>query len=109
MQIQKLLAVTLLTLSFSAAADFVTVTEAYEVTVSDLTMPVNEVGTLKFKQCDDCEWQTVLVNGSTLYVLNGTNVALNEFKVQISGANNKTATVLHHLESNRITAVKIRL
>ena len=109
MQIQKLIAVILLALSFSATADFVTVTEAYEVAASNLTMPVNEVGTLKFKQCDDCEWQTVMVNGGTQYVLNGANVALNEFKVQIAGANNKTVTVLHHLESNRITAVKVRL
>lgn len=109
MQIQKFMAVILLTLSFSATADFVTVTEAYEVTVSNLTMPINEVGTLKFKQCDDCDWQTVMVNGSTRYVLNGANVQLNEFKQQIAGVNSKTATVLHHLESNRITAVKIRL
>lgn len=109
MQIQKLSAVILLALSFSATADFVTVTEAYEVHASNLTMPVNEVGTLKFKQCDDCEWQTVMVNGGTRYVLNGNNVSLNVFKGQIAGANNETFTVLHHLESNRITAVKVRL
>ncbi len=109
MQIQKLMAVILLALSFSASADFTTVTEAYEVDVSNLTMPVNEVGTLKFKQCDDCEWQTVMVNGGTRYGLNGSDVSLNEFKGQIAGANNETITVMHHLESNRITAVKVRL
>ena len=109
MQIQKLMAVVLLALSFSATADFTTITEAYEISVSNMTMPVNQGGTLKFKQCNDCEWQTVLVNSGTQYVLNGANVGLAEFKQQIAGANNKTATVLHHLESNRITAVKIRL
>ena len=109
MQIQKLLAVLLLALSFSATADFVTVTEAYEVAADNLTMPVNEGGTLKFKQCDDCDWQTLLVNGGTRYLFNGTDVSLNEFKDHIAGAGSKTVTVMHHLESNRITAVKIRL
>lgn len=109
MHIPKLIAVVLTGLSFSAIADFTTVTEAYEVAVSHLTMPVNEGGTLKFKQCDACEWQTLLVSSSTQYVLNGVNVELDEFKVQIAGASGKVATVLHHLESNKITAVKIRL
>ena len=109
MQIQKFIAVIFLGLSLSATADFVTVTEAYEVRVSNLTMPVNEGGTLKFKQCNDCEWQTVLVNSGTQYVLNGANVGLTEFKQQIAGVSNDTVTVLHHLESNRITAVKVRL
>lgn len=109
MQFHKLIAVILLALSFSATADFVTVTEAYEIDASNLTMPVNEVGTLKFKQCDDCEWQTVMVSGGTRYVLNGSNVSLNEFKSQIAGENDEIITVLHHLESNRITAVKVRL
>ena len=109
MQIQKLMAVVLLALSFSATADFVTVTEAYEVSTDNLTMPVNEGGTLKFKQCDGCEWQTVLVNSGTRYVLNGVDVSLSEFKAQIAGVVEDTVTVLHHLESNRIKAVKVRL
>ena len=41
--------------------------------------------------------------------LNDRDVELTEFKERIAGARNETATVLHHLESNTITAVKIRL
>ena len=109
MHIPKLFAVALIGLSFTASADFTTVIEAYEVATGDLTMPVNEGGTLKFKQCDECEWQTLLVTSSTHYVLNGVNVELNEFKQQLAGAGDRIVTVLHHLESNKITAVKIRL
>ena len=109
MHIPKLIAVVLIGLSFSAVADFTTVTEAYEVASGNLTMPVNEGGTLKFKQCDDCAWQVLLVTSSTRYVLNGADVALNEFKDQIAGAGDRTVTVMHHLETNRITAIKIRL
>lgn len=112
MHIRKLLALVLLGLSVSAAADFTTVTEAYEVNVSDLTMPLNVGGTLKFRQCAECELQTLLVNSSTNYVLNGSYVALQDFKDALAGISDpsaETATVLHHLESNVISAVKIRL
>ena len=109
MHFPKLVALIFLGISASAAADFITVTAAYEIDTSNITMPVNEGGTLKFKQCDDCEWETVLVNAGTRYVLNGANVPLSEFKEQLEDVDEDTVTVLHHLESNRITAVKIRL
>ena len=112
MHIPKFIALVLVALSFSAAADFTTVTEAYEVNTNDLTMPINEGGTLKFRQCADCELQTLLVNSSTNYVLNGSYVSLQDFKdalASISDPIGDTATVLHHLESNMITAVKVRL
>ncbi len=109
MHIRKLLAVVLLGLSLSAAADFTTITEAYEVAVGDLRMPRNTGGTLTFKQCSDCELQTLLVTSKTRYVLNDRDVELAEFKERLAGARNKTATVMHHLESNIITAVMVNL
>ncbi len=109
MHIPKLIALVLIGLSFSATADFTTLTEAYEVDVSELRMPRNAGGTLTFRQCADCESLTLLVNSRTRYVLNDRDVELTEFKERIAGARNETATVLHHLESNTITAVKIRL
>ena len=112
MQIRKLLVLGFLGLSLSAAADFTTVTAAYEVKVSDMTMPINEVGTLKFKQCAECETQTLLVNSSTNYVLNGNYVSLADFKDALAGISDPSseiATVLHHLESNVITGIKVRL
>jgi hypothetical protein len=112
MHIRKLLAIVLLGLSLSAVADFTTITAAYEVAVSDLRMPLNEGGTLKFRQCAECAWQTLLVNSSTVYVLDGNSVQLAEFKEQlesIADPSAETATVLHHLESNVITGIKVRL
>ena len=112
MHIRKLFALVLVGLSFSAIAGFTTITAAYEVKVSDMTMPINEGGTLKFRQCTECELQTLLVNSSTNYVLNGSYVALQEFKDALAGINDpstETATVLHHLESNIITGIKLKL
>ena len=112
MHMPKLFALVLMGLSFSASADFTTITAAYEVRVSDMTMPLNEVGTLKFRQCAECELQTLLVNSSTVYVLDGNSLQLADFKDQldsIEDPSTETATVLHHLESNIITGIKLKL
>ncbi len=112
MHLRKLLVLVLLGLSLAAAADFRTITEAYEVDLSDLRLPGSENGTLTFKQCSDCEAQTLRVTGKTRYLINDRDFALAEFKEQLKGVRNRkteAATVMHHLESNTITAVKVWL
>jgi len=108
MHIRKLLALVLIGLSLSAAADFTTITEAYEVKSSDLRLPRNTGGTLTFKRCTECDSQTLLVNGRTRYIVDGRDVQLTEFKERMAGVRDEIVTVLHHLESNTITAIKVR-
>ncbi len=112
MQLRKLLVLVLLGLSLAAAADFRTITEAYEVYLSDLRLPGSENGTLTFRRCPSCEAQTLRVTGKTRYVVNDRGVALAEFKNQLRRVRNRNAvaaTVMHHLESNTITAVSVKL
>ncbi len=112
MRIRKLLVLVLLGLSLAAAADFRTITEAYEVALSDLRLPGSENGTLTFKQCSDCKAQTLRVTGKTRYLINDRDFALAEFKEQLKHIRNRkdqNVSVLHHLESNTIKAVKVRL
>ncbi|MFQ5548098.1 MAG: hypothetical protein ACE5FV_07400 [Woeseia sp.] len=112
MPIQKLLVPGLLALSLSAAADFTTITEAYEVAVSDMRLPQHSGGTLTFRQCAECESQTLFATSGTRYVLNDRDVDLTELKKRLALVTNprdKTATVMHHLESNTITAISVRL
>ncbi len=112
MHIRKLLILVLLGVSLSAAADFTTITAAYEVAVSNLRLPGSENGTLTFKQCSDCEAQTLRVSGKTRYVLNDRDFALAEFKEQLKRVRNRkdqNVSVLHHLESNTITAIEVNL
>ena len=109
---RKLLGLVLLGLSVSAAADFTTITESYEVALIDLRLPGSEYGTLTFKRCSDCEIQTFRVTGKTRYLVNNRDVALVEFKkqlVNVRNRRNKGVAVLHHLESNTIQAVKVQL
>jgi len=112
MRIRQMLAVILLGVSLSAAADFKTITQAYEVALGDLRLPANTGGTLAFKQCPKCDAQALRVKSSTRYVLNGRTVTLQRFKERLSVVKNSddvAATVLHHLESNTITGVKVRI
>lgn len=112
MHIQKYLALALLGLSLQAAADFSTITQAYEVPLSDLRLPGNASGTLGFRSCSECAPQTIRVKSNTRYVLNGRTVTLEKFKSKldgIQGHRDVAATVLHHLESNVITGIKVRL
>ena len=112
MHSRKLLALVFLALSLSAAAEFRTITEAYEVDLSVLRLPGSENGTLTFKQCSDCDAQTVRVTVNTLYLINDRDFALAEFKDQLSRIRNKKdqySSVLHHLESNTIKVVKVWL
>lgn len=112
MRIRKYLALALLALSLPAAADFTTVTQAYEVALSDLRLPGNAHGTLGFRECSECDSQTIRVQGSTRYVLNGRTVTLEKFRSELDAIRRNrdvAATVLHHLESNVITGVKVRL
>ena len=110
MHSRKLLVLVLLGLSLAAAADFRTITEAYEVDLSDLRLPGSENGTLTFRPCSDCEAQTLRVNGKTRYLINDRDVALAEFKAQLKGVRirkEQNVAVLHHLESNTIKAVEV--
>lgn len=110
MHIQKLLVLVLLGLSLSAVAGFTTITEAYEVAVRDLRLPRYEGGTLTFKQCADCEAQTVRVTQGTRFVINGHSVKLKEFRKSLSQVSNRadeSVIVLHHLESDTVTSVSV--
>ena len=112
MRSQKLLVLVLLGLSLAAAAEFRTITEAYEVDLIDLRLPGSEYGTLTFKQCFDCDPQTLRVTGKTRYVVNDRDYTLAEFKEQLKLVRSRkyrSVAVLHHLESNTIKAIKVWL
>jgi hypothetical protein len=101
----------LLCFGVPAAAEFVLVAEAHEVALRDLRLPGNANGTLSFKPCETCDYQTVRVTAATEYEANGRLYPLQEFRGQLENVRNPagvTATVLHHLESDTIKAVRVK-
>jgi hypothetical protein len=96
----------------TSAAEGVVIERAYEVALSDFRAPPTTNSAASFKTCADCELLTVRVTPRTRYVLSNESVELKDFRRGISRARKRedvTITVLHHLESDTITAVTIDL
>ena len=112
MQIRRLLVLTILGLSLSAAADFRTTMEVWEVELVNLRLPGTVSGTLSFSDCTDCETQTIRVTAATRYVVNGRDVMLADFRKTVSRITNRKDTIIdvyHDLESDTITRVRVKL
>ncbi len=112
MKLKVLITAALLSLALPAAADFKIVAEAYEVALSDLRLPRAHGGTVAFKECDACEYMRIRIGADMTYSLNGKSVSLKQFREALAGVANREdqpVTVLHHLERNQVTALRVNL
>lgn len=120
MRIQNSLIATIATaivvagVSGAAIADqsraFTVVVKAHEVQLTGLRLPANSNGTLGFKPCNDCDYETVRVTPATRYEANGQNLVLDDFRsavARITDRANTAVTVKQHLESDTITVVRV--
>ena len=63
-----------------------------------------------FKKCEQCDYITRLTTPATRWVINNKSLTLDEFKsglVRGTDRNNDYVTVIHHVESDRVTEVAI--
>jgi len=112
MNIRTLLVFALLSLSFSAAAEFTTVSKAYEIGIENFRAPVTAHGVATFKSCDTCDQLRVRATPGTSYVVNGKSVTLEKFRdaiVKSGGRINAPVIVLHHLESDTLVSITINI
>ena len=106
------IAALMLGLALPAAADFVTIERAYEVALSEIRLPRSENGTIAFKECDTCNFETKLVDANTRWLVNGRAVSLQKFREavdRVADRDNEAVSISHHLETNRVTAVSVYL
>jgi biopolymer transport protein ExbD len=97
-------------LSLPAAASFEIVSKAHEVPLSGLRLPASTAGTLTFKPCQHCDYKTVRVTDTTQYEANRQSLSLEAFRQQLAAITNRqetTVTVVHHLESDTVKAVRV--
>ena len=112
MNIKLLVAVTLLCLGMSVAAAEEIVSLAYEVPLSEFRAPATTNGGASFKECSECERHLVRVTAATHYVINGKSFGLQAFREALMHATDrdeKSVTVLHHLESDTIESISVLL
>jgi len=110
MKFKVLIAALSLVLALPVAAEFRTIAEAHEASLSELRLPQNETGTISFKPCDECPYLVKRVSGDTEWVFDGRSMSLEKFRRSlrtISDRKNTPVTVLHHLESDRVTRVSV--
>ena len=102
----------LVCLSMPALAEITTIARAHEVALSDFRAPASNAGIAAFKLCEGCERLTIRVTPETRYVLNDQSVQLKDFRAAISKVRDRedeTVIVMHHLESDTVTAISITL
>ncbi len=112
MKIKILITAIVLCLTLPAAAQCRTIELAHEVALDELRLPSHPSGTIGFKTCNDCEYQTKRVSANITYELNGEQVKLDEFRDAVSHVRKRseeTVTVLHHLKDDVVIKVSIYL
>lgn len=110
MRVQTFLFAVLASLSFAAFAQSNIISKAHEVRVNELRLPGNIVGQVAFKRCKSCKMQVIRVTTETRYALDGRDVPLEELKKAVDAITDKSksfATVIHHLKSNTVVAVRV--
>jgi len=110
MTIKTTFIIALLGLSLPAAAEFQTVSLAYEIALSDFRAPASANGGVVFKECSTCEQKSVRATPDTSYLVNGRSLELAKFReavARVSDRDGTTLTVLHHLESDTIVSIKV--
>jgi hypothetical protein len=108
MKIKMIVTALLLSLSLTAAAQMKDSGAAYEVKMTDVRLPTSEVGTIGFKPCGDCDYETRRVNRSTVWEFNGERMSLKDFRLRFNAVDrsiNVPVQVLHNFDSNLVTRV----
>ena len=110
MKIKHFFIAALLSVSLPAAADFRTVAEAYELALSDVTIPATPSSGITFRKCADCDKETVRVTPTTQYSVNGQVYPLKGVRRLCFDSGDRANTfvsVVHHLESDVVLSVSV--
>ena len=72
MKIRLIVVALMLCLAAPAFSQFRTIAEAYEVGISDVRLPQNDGGTMAFKKCGACDYETRRVSRDAVWVSEGS-------------------------------------
>ena len=102
----------LISLALPAAADFETISAAYEISLSNFRVPATPNSGVILQKCDDCDRIAIRVTPGTEYSINGEAVTLKQFRktiFKIRDREDETIIVLHHLESDTVLSVSVTI
>ena len=110
MKIKLLITAIALFLALPVAAEMKVITEGYECSLGNVRLPQSDGGTIAYKECDACDYQTNRVAVDAVWELNGKAMRLQDFRKRLADVRDRddqTITVFRHLEQNRVTKVSI--
>lgn len=100
----------MLLLSFSVTAEMQTHSEAMEVAASDVRLPQSDSGTIAFKQCEECDYQTEPVSAGTVWLLNDKATTLAKFRAamaRIANRNEHLIVITQSMDDQGIVEVSM--
>lgn len=100
----------LVVMSVTAMADAYPPTKTYEATVHKLRLPTTSNGTIAVRESEKDDFETYRVTERTLYLLNGNNMRLDDFRAVIENLRldgDKNVNVVRNIETNTITKVYV--
>lgn len=95
-----------------ASADFKTIERAYEVPLTEFTVPVTRNGKINIWRCEGCDFAIARLTTNTAFRVNNEYVELQEFRKQVFSVRDRDSVILiikHHLESDTVTSIAARL
>ena len=109
MKLRLTIAALLLTLALPATADFTTIVEGYEVKIANVRLPQTQSGTIAYKRCASCPYETKRVAADVSWEFNGKRLRLERFREQLAAIadRNWVIAVGHHLERDEIVRVTV--
>ena len=111
MKIKIILAAAILVLALPVFAEFKAIEDGYELFLGDVRLPRIERGTLTFKPCDGCDYQTKRVAKSVQWLINGKAVSLRKFRerAELQNPDELPVTISRDIKSDRIVWISIHI
>ena len=88
--------------------------DAYELQLSEVTLPASGTGSISFRSCSSCETSAMRLNATTKYRLNGVELALPDFLAAAArireaedADENSSITVFFNIQSRRLTRIEL--
>ena len=111
MKIKIIITALALCLALPAAAEFRTIQKAYELRLSNVRLPQSPGGTISFKKCGECPYETKRLASDVIWRINGQVTTQSEFTARVAELDRpeQILTVRHHLERDRVTRISVSI
>ena len=99
-------------LTIPALADYVAISEVYELKPEHVNIPLSPSSNMFFSDCDECATTSAQITAQTRFIVDGQPVDFKDFcnALRLAKQSEHAGVFLqHHLKSNAIESVSVSL